>query len=144
VIAKSKSEIKEEQVATIRHFRELQVYRLGMSTSIQIFKMSKGFPREELFSLTDQIRRSTRSVCSNTAEAWRKRRYPNAFVSKLSDAESEAAETQVWLETAFECNYIDKKVFEEFDGIYEHILGMLVKMIDHPEQWIIRSSASKR
>ncbi len=79
----------------IRHFRELEVYQLAMEAALTIFKISKNFPVEERYSLIDQIRRSSRSVCANIAEAWRKRRYPNAFVSKLSDAESEAAETQV-------------------------------------------------
>jgi four helix bundle protein len=79
----------------IRHFRELEVYQLAMDNAMRIFEVSKLFPKEERYSLTDQIRRSSRSVCANIAEAWRKRRYPNAFVSKLSDADAEAAETQV-------------------------------------------------
>ncbi len=81
----------------IRHFRELEVYQLAMETAMKIFEASKFFTNEEKYSLTDQIRRSSRSVCANIAEAWRKRRYPNAFVSKLSDADAEAAETQVWV-----------------------------------------------
>lgn len=128
----------------IRHFRELDVYQLAMETSLKIFKSSKGFSREELFSLNDQIRRSSRSVCANLAEAWRKRRYPNAFISKLSDAESEAAETEVWLEISFRCGYIDKKAFDELDGVYEHILAMLVRMIDNPDKWTIRTSSNKK
>lgn len=86
------------RMKNIRHFRELEVYQLAMEAALRIFEISKSFPVEERYSLTDQIRRSSRSVCANIAEAWRKRRYPNAFVSKLSDAEAEAAETQVWLE----------------------------------------------
>ncbi len=128
----------------IRHFRELDVYQLAMETSLKIFKSTKGFPREELYSLTDQIRRSSRSVCANLAEAWRKRRYPNAFISKLSDAESEAAEIQVWLEISFRCGYIDKKLFDELDRVYEHILAMLVRMIDNPEKWTIRTASNKK
>jgi len=87
-------------MGTIRHFRELDVYKMAMEAAVEIFEMTKGFPPEERYSLTDQVRRSSRSVCANIAEAWRKRRYPNAFVSKLSDAEAEASETGVWLEFA--------------------------------------------
>src|SRR4030042_1460900 len=97
----------ENKKTNIRHFRELDVYRLGMESAMRIFQVSKSFPDEEKYSLTDQIRRSSRSVCANIAEGWRKRRYPNAFISKLSDADSEAAETQVWLEFAFRCGYLD-------------------------------------
>jgi len=78
-------------------------------------------------------------VCANVAEAWRKRRYPNAFVSKLSDAEAEAAETEVWLEVAVRCGYLDEPRSCELEQEYEHILGKLVNMISHPEQWIIRA-----
>jgi len=87
-------------MASIRHFRELQAYQLAMGAAMQLFEVSRSFPREERYSLTDQARRSSRSVCANMAEAWRKRRYPNAFVNKLSDAEAEAAETQMWIEFA--------------------------------------------
>lgn len=84
-----------------------------------------------------QIRRSSRSVCANTAEAWRKRRYPAAFVSKLSDAEAEAAETQVWLTFAVKCHYLDSDAARELYATYDHILGKLVTMIRHPEQWTL-------
>jgi four helix bundle protein len=123
----------------IRHFRELEVYQLGMESAMRIFEVSKLFPTEEKYSLTDQIRRSSRSVCANIAEGWRKRRYPNAFISKLSDADSEAAETQVWLEFALKCGYLDQKLFGELDVAYDHIMGKLVNMVTRPEQWRIRS-----
>ena len=87
----------------IRSHRDLDVYRRAFATAMQIFRLSKTFPKDETFSLTDQGRRSSRSVCANLAEAWRKRRYEAAFISKLSDAETEAGETQVWLEFALEC-----------------------------------------
>lgn len=80
-------------MANIRHFRDLDAYNMAIETAMRVFELSKAFPAEERYSLTDQIRRSSRSVCANIAEAWRKRRYPNAFISKLSDAEAEAAET---------------------------------------------------
>jgi len=89
----------------ISSYRDLDVYRIAMDCAIRIFESTKSFPLEERFSLVDQIRRSSRSVCTNIAEAWRKRRYEAAFVSKLSDAETEAAETQVWSEVAFRCGY---------------------------------------
>jgi len=123
----------------IRHFRELDVYQLAMEAAMEIFEATKSFPAEERYSLTDQVRRSSRSVCANIAEAWRKRRYPAAFVSKLSDAEAEAAETEVWLETAVRCSYLDPVKSKHLEQQYEHILGKLVNMISHPEQWTIHS-----
>ncbi len=104
---------------------------------MKIFDLSKAFPGEERFSLTDQMRRSSRSVCANIAEAWRKRRYPAHFVSKLSDAESEAEETRVWIEFAFRCGYATKAQAEDLDDRYDNILGQLVRMISEPEQWTI-------
>ena len=102
---------------------------------MEIFVLTKGFPKVERYALTDQVRRSSRSVCANLAEAWRKRRYPAAFVSKLSDSESEAAETQVWLEFAVKCNYLDAETARELYTTYDHIQGKLVNMIRRPEQW---------
>jgi four helix bundle protein len=99
--------------------------------------LSKKFPDEERYALIDQIRRSSRSVCANIAEAWRKRRYTAAFISKLSDSEGEAAETQVHIEFAFRHGYISNAEFESIDDAYEHILGQLVRMIDHPEKCVI-------
>src|SRR3982750_4513608 len=93
----------------IQRHRDLEVYCKAFGVAMEIFTLSKKFPKEETYSLTDQIRRSSRSVCANLAEAWRKRRYEAAFISKLSDSESEAAETQVWLEFAVKCEYIDRE-----------------------------------
>jgi len=123
---------------SIRHFRELEVYQLAMDNALRIFEVSKLFPKEERCSLTDQIRRSSRSVCANIAEAWRKRRYPNASVSKLSDADAEAAETQVWIEFAVKCGYLVKNLADEFDQAYDQVLGKLVNMLRRPEQWAIK------
>lgn len=106
---------------------------------MRIFEITKRFPPEERFSMVDQMRRSSRSVCSNIAEAWRKRRYPSHFASKLSDSEGEAEETRVWLELAFRCGYITKTEADELDLAYDNILGQLVRMIEHPEQWTIRT-----
>jgi len=98
------------------------------------------WPKEERYSLTDQIRRSSRSVCEQIAEAWRKRRYPVHFRSKLTDADSEAAETQSWLSFALSCGYITQEVFGELDGVYERVSGGLVKMIANADQWCISHS----
>jgi four helix bundle protein len=120
----------------LRH-NDLEVYQRAMDTAMRIFDASKGFPKEETYSLTDQIRRSSRSVCANLAEAWRKRRYEAAFLSKLSDSESEAAETQVWIEFAVKCSYLDRDQAETLYHAYDDILRTLVGMIRHPETWII-------
>jgi four helix bundle protein len=90
--------------------RDLNVYRKAFDAAMLIFELSKSFPKDERYSLTDQIRRSSRSVCANMAEAWRKRRYEASFVSKLCDVESEAAETQVWVEFAVKCGYTQREV----------------------------------
>lgn len=112
----------------IRSVRGLDVYRLAFDAAMEIFEVSKSFPKEEKYSLTDQIRRSSRSVCTNLAEGWRKRKYKAMFVSKLLDSGQEAAETQTWLEFALECNYVDKEVFDNLDEKYEHIFAMLITM----------------
>jgi four helix bundle protein len=124
-------------LSNIRHFRDLEVYQLAMGAAMTLFELSKGFPLEERYSLTDQIRRSSRSVCANIAEAWCKRRYPNAFVSKLSDAEAEAAETQVWIEFSVKSGYLPSEQADEIDRQYENIQGKVVNMLNHPEQWRI-------
>ena len=114
---------------------ELIVYQKAFDAAMRIFERSKTFPKDETFSLTDQVRRSSRSVCANIAEAWRKRRYEKAFVSKLSDAESEAAETQVWLEFAVKCGYMPREAARSLYAIYEEILRMLFTMSNYAEQW---------
>jgi four helix bundle protein len=121
-----------------RSYRDLDVYRNGMDAIVRVFHASRSFPSDERFSLVDQIRRSSRSVCTNLAEAWRKRRYPAVFVSKLSDAEGEAAETQVHADIALRSGYIDESCFEELFGRYEVILSQLVRMIESPEKWTVR------
>ena len=103
---------------------------------MKIFEITKSFPIEEKYSLTDQIRRSSRSVCSNIAEAFRKRKYPKSFVAKLSDSEGEAAETQVWLDFSLECNYISKSEYSTLYKHYDNIIGKLVNMSIQPEKWV--------
>jgi four helix bundle protein len=119
----------------IRSFKDLQVWQKAMDAAMGVFTLTKTFPGEEKFSLTDQIRRSSRSVPANVSEAWRKRRYPAAFVSKLNDAEGEAAETQTHLELALRCKYLDAETVARLDGIYNEIIAMLDNMASHPEQW---------
>jgi len=102
----------------IKSHKELIVYQLAFKVSMEIFKITKIFPKDEVYSLTSQIRRSSRSVCSNLAEAFRKRRYKKAFVSKLSDSEGETAETQVWLDYAFECEYIPEEAYSRLINEY--------------------------
>ena len=119
----------------IRSHKELDTYKMAFKTAMSIFQLTKSFPKDEKYSLTDQIRRSSRSVCANLAEAFRKRKYPKHFVSKLSDSEGEAAETQVWLDFSLDCDYIDQKTYEELSVIYDHIIGKLVNMAMHPEKW---------
>ena len=125
----------------IRNFRELRVYQAAMEAAMELFEISKRIPPEEKFSLTDQGRRSSRSVCANISEGWRKRRYQAAFVAKMSDAGTEAGETQVWLEVAYRCGYIDQERFARLDDIYEKIISQSVKMIGEPEKWCMRRPA---
>jgi four helix bundle protein len=105
----------------VRDFMELRVYRSAFAGASEIFRMARRFPPEERYSLTDQIRRSSRSVCANIAEAWQKRRYPASFVSKLCDADGEAAETLFWLAAALDCGYIDGGSHGALHGRYKHI-----------------------
>jgi four helix bundle protein len=121
----------------IQSHHDLQVYRKAFEAAMDLFELSKSFPKEETYALTDQIRRSSRSVCANLAEGWRKRRYEAAFISKLSDSESEAAETQVWIEFAVKCDYLTRDRAETLYRAYEEILRTLVGMITHPETWVI-------
>ena len=121
----------------IKSHKELNVFRLAFKTSMEIYFVTKSFPVDELYSLTSQIRRSSRSVSANIAEAYRKRRYEKAFIAKLSDSEAESAETQVWLDYALECNYISKVTYDKLFQDYEKIIGMIVIMILHPEKWSI-------
>jgi len=119
----------------ISSFRELRVYQKAFKLQQEIFEISKSFPKEELYSLTDQIRRSSRSVGANLAEAWQKRRYPAHFVSKLTDADGEQAETQHWLDTAKACNYITDETYDKFMQECLDIGRMLGSMINKPESF---------
>lgn len=130
--------LRREPSKRIVHHIDLDVYHRAFAAAMKIFELTKTFPREERYSLTDQVRRSSRSVCSNLAEAWRKRRYEAAFLAKLSDCEAEAAETQAWLQFAVECDYLPRDTARELDREYDAIIGMLVKMISKSEDWLLR------
>lgn len=118
--------------------RDLHVYRNAMEAAMEVFVLTKGFPPEEKYSMVDQIRRSSRSVCANIAEAWRKRRYQAAFIAKLSDAESEASETQVWLEFAHKCHYLEATRLHKLDDAHDRVLGQLIRMIDEADKWTLK------
>lgn len=124
-------------MSKIKSHSELEVYQIAFDSAMHIFNLTMQFPREETYSLTDQIRRSSRSVCANIAEDWRKRRYVAAFVSKLNEAEAEAAETQTWLDFAFECGYITESTKKGLWKNYDHVIGKLVNMIHNPSPWIL-------
>jgi four helix bundle protein len=124
-------------MATIRSYRELNVYQAAFEAAMRIFELIKQFPVEERYSMVGQIRRCSRSLCANIGEGWRKRRYKAHFVSKLSDAESEAEETRVWLEFALRCRYLNQDQFEELDHVYDNIIGRLVRL-SKPDEWSIR------
>ena len=127
----------------IKDHRELEIYKMAFEAAMEIFELSKKFPPEEKYSMTDQIRRSSRSVCANLAEAWRKRRYEAAFIAKLSDCEAEAAETQTWIEFAVKCNYMNVEIGRELYGTYNRVLSGLVNMINHPSPWLMKSARKK-
>ena len=117
-----------ERKKDLKHFRDLDVYQCAFQEAMKIFEITKSFPLDERYSLVDQIRRSSRSVCSNLAEAWRKRKYKAVFINKLTDSMQEASETQCWLEFSLACNYIDQKTFSELDSEFEKIIAMLNSM----------------
>ena len=122
----------------IDSYKELRVFNEAFRLAMEIFQLTKKFPTEERYSLTDQVRRSSRSVCLNLGEAWRKRRYPAAFVAKLSDCETEACESQISLMFSKECGYISEELFLKLESRYENVIGMLVRMIDDPDKWTIK------
>jgi four helix bundle protein len=119
----------------MRGHKDLKVFQFAYELAMRIFRHSKSFPVEERYSLTDQIRRSSRGVTTNTAEGFRKRRYPNAFIAKLTDADGEVAETQVWLDYARDCGYMDPKATDEIAAGYEEVGKMLGGMMAHPEKF---------
>ncbi len=122
----------------IRNYKQLRIYQHSIDAAMHIFEITKSFPIEERYSMVDQIRRSSRSVCANLAEAWRKRRYKAAFIAKLNDVESEACETQVWIDLAQRCGYINQNISDNVEKSYDLIIGQAVKMIEESNKWLIK------
>jgi four helix bundle protein len=123
---------------------DLEVFQKAFDAAMDIFELSKAFPKEETYSLTDQIRRSARSVCANLAEAWRKRCYKASFIAKLVDAEAEAAETQVWVQFAVKCQYLDRERAATLYQVYHQVLATLVGMRTHWNTWTIGTEVRPR
>lgn len=123
----------------IQYHWQLDVYKLSVEAAMEIYQLSKSFPKEEMYSLTDQIRRSSRSVSGQIAEGWRRRKYEAAFVNKMNEAESEAAETQAWLEYSVKCQYMSKEDGACLHRTYDKIIGKLINMGNHPEQWCLNT-----
>ena len=118
-----------------KSYKELKVYQRSYDVAMEIFNLSKKFPRDEMYSLTNQIRKSSRSVSANIAEAYRRRIYPKSFISKLNESEAEATETQNWLDYSYDCGYLDEKTKDDLYHAYDNILGMLVNMRLSADKW---------
>jgi len=127
------------QPKKIQYHWEIDAYKLSVSAAMSIYELSKSFPKEETYSLTDQIRRSSRSVSGQIAEGFRRRKYRAAFVNKMNEAEAESAETQAWLEYCAKCQYISKEDYTRLHYNYQEIIGKLINMGNHPEQWCLSS-----
>jgi four helix bundle protein len=126
----------------IRFHWELDAYKLSVEAAMAIFEATKVFPREEMYSLTDQIRRSSRSVSGQIAEAWRRRKYEAAFVNKLNEAEGEAAETQTWLEYSVRCGYLPARQGRDLHRLCDRLIGKLTLMGNRPDQWCLKRKES--
>ena len=124
----------------ISNHEDLEVYKIAFDAAMEIFELSKNFPKEEKYSLIDQIRRSSRSVCANLAEAWRRRRYKGSFLLRLNDAEAEAAETQVWLKFAVKCQYLPIDSGRKLYSQYNQILGLIVIMTNNADKWLLKKN----
>lgn len=132
--------LNNQIMSTIKFHQDLKVFKKSFDMAQQIYDFSKSFPKEELYSLTDQIRRSSRSVSANISEAWGKRKYERSFIAKLTDSEGEARETQTWLQFALACEYINTEEFGKLNNEYNQIIGMLVIMMGQSEKWCSFSS----
>ncbi|MFP3591553.1 four helix bundle protein [Chryseobacterium sp. SIMBA_038] len=130
-------------MSIIKFHQDLKVFQKSFDVAMIIYELSKSFPKEELYSLTDQIRRSSRYVSANISEAWGKRKYEKSFVAKLTDSEGEARETQTWLLFALKCNYINEEQFNNLNNQYNQIIGMLVNMMSQSQSWCSFSSVNK-
>ncbi len=127
-------------MSTIKFHQDLKVFQRSFDVAMQIFELSKTFPKEETYSLKDQIRRSSRSVTANISEAWGRRKYEKSFVAKLTDSEGEARETQTWLQFSLACDYINQEQFNNLNNRYNEVIGMLVTMMNQSNKWCSFSS----
>jgi len=127
----------------ITHHWQLDVYKLSVDAAMALFELSKQFPRDEMYSLTDQVRRASRSVSTHISEGWRRRRYAAALCDKLNGAESEAAETQTWIEYSVRCGYLLEKRGRELHKAYDQIIGKLVNMQNKPEVWLLQNPRTR-
>lgn len=132
--------MQQKKQKFISNHEDLEAYQIAFDAAMKIFELSKNFPKEEKYSLIDQIRRSSRSVCANLDEAWRRRRYKASFLSKLNDAEAEAAESQVWLKFAVKCEYLDVETGRQLYSQYNQILGLIVTMINSADKWLLKNN----
>jgi four helix bundle protein len=121
-----------------RGYKDLKVYQLAYKLAMEIFEITKGFPREERYSLTDQIRRSSRSIPANISEAWKKRLYPKMFISKVIDAAGEAGETEVWIDFSKDTGYLAKEKYNELVSGYDEVNRMLYGMVEKPDRFILK------
>ena len=122
----------------VQDYKELRVYTNAIDAAMDIFEITKSFPSEERYSMVDQVRRSSRSVCANLAEAWMKRRSKAAFIAKLNEEISEAAETKVWVELAEKCKYLGSSEREALERRYTEIIGQLIKMVNQADRWLVK------
>ena len=127
----------------VKDYNDLRVYSNAIDAAMEIFEITKSFPAEERYSMVDQVRRSSRSVCANLAEAWMKRRYKAACIAKLNDAVSEAAETKVWVELAERCRYIEPSTRVVLDEKYSEVIGQLIKMVNHADSWLVKAETDR-
>ena len=130
-------------MSIIKFHQDLKVYQKSFDAAMEIYELSKTLPKEERYSLTDQIRRSSRSVSANISEAWGKRKYEKSFVAKLTDSEGEARETQTWLQFSLACKYINEEQFNNLNIQYNQIIGMLVIMMNQSKNWCTFSQTEK-
>ncbi len=133
-------ENSEREIRVIKSFRDLNVYKLALEQAKRIFIVTKNFPKEETYSLTDQIRRSSRAVNAMVAESWARRKYQAAFVNKISEALGETMETQAWLDHACECGYINSELYRELDDAWQRVGAMLNRMIQRADDFCRHAS----
>jgi four helix bundle protein len=127
----------------INSYKDLWVFQNALHTAMRVYLATEPVVAEDRFSIIDPMRRSSRQVCTNIARAWRKRRFKTPFIAKLKESEGDACETQVWIEFARQCHYMDEDLCKELDGAYGQIIGQLCRMMDQPDKWLLRKSQNR-